>query len=328
MSNVNLKISEKAIFANAFLCELRAFTPNARFQKLAFISLLLCAFLFTNCKSEIRKAQVNSPSHEVTDDLGRRVKIPEAIERAVSLAPNLTEIVFAIGAGNKLVGVTSYCNYPIEAQKIQKVGDTLNPNIENIIALKPQIVLVSTASQIETFTKTLEQQDITVFVTNPNSLEDIYKSIYQTGEIFGKKEKSQEVVDDLKKRVADIEARTNTAKDIKVFLQISNEPLFTIGKESFLTDLIARAGGVSITETVATAYPKISKETAFALQPEAIILSDSEDNREPNEIFKNSPAVKNGNVFKINADLLSRPSPRIVDALEQIARDLHPKTFD
>ncbi len=328
MSNLNLKNSEKAIFANAFLCELHAFARNIRFQNLAFIGLLLCAFLFSNCKSETRKAQTNSPTREVTDDLGRRVKIPETIERAVSLAPNLTEIIFAIGAGDKIVGVTSFCNYPIEAQKIQKVGDTLSPNIENIIALKPQIVLVSTASQIETFTKTLEQQGITVFVTNPNSLEDIYKSIYQTGEILGRNGKAQEVVDDLKKRVADVEARTNTAKEIKVFLQISDEPLFTIGKESFLTDLIARSGGVSVTETVETAYPKISKETALALNPEAVILSDSEDNREPNEVFKNSPAVKNGKVFRINADLLSRPAPRVVDALEQIARDLHPENFD
>ena len=107
-----------------------------------------------------------------------------------------------------------------------------------------------------------------------------------------------------------------------MFLQISKEPLFTIGKDSFLTDLIDRAGGISVTANVATAYPKLSKETALALNPDVIILSESEDNREPNDVFKNSPAVKNGQVFKINADIISRPSPRIVDALEQIARDL------
>jgi iron complex transport system substrate-binding protein len=256
------------------------------------------------------------------------VKIPEKIERAVSLAPNLTEIVFAVGAGEKLVGVTSFCNYPQEAQKIQKIGDTMNPNIENIVALKPQIVLVSTASQIENFTKTLEQQNIAYFVTSPQNLDGIYKSLYQIGEIFGKSEKANEIVNSMKERVADVETRTNIAADVKVFLQVSKEPLYTIGKDSFMTDLISRAGGVSVTKDVAAAYPKLSKETALALNPEAIILSDSEDNQEPNEVFKNSPAVKNSKVFKINADIISRPAPRIVDALEQIAKLLHPESFE
>ncbi len=297
---------------------------SSRGKILFFLAFI---FLFTNCRNEPIKLQTVLPTREITDDLGHKVKLPDTIERAVSLAPNLTEIIFAVEAGDKLVGRTSYDNFPLEAQKIPTVGDTLNPNIENIIALKPQVVLVSTASQIETFTKQLESQNIAVFITNPNSLVGIYKTIYQIGEIFNKTEKAREVVDNLKQRVADVEARTDTAEDIKVFLQISKEPLFTIGKESFLNDLIYRAGGISVTENVATAYPKLSKETALALNPEAIILSDSEDNKEPNEVFKNSPAVKNNKIFKINADIISRPGPRIVDALEQIARDLHPESF-
>ncbi len=286
------------------------------------MAVLLCVFFFTNCKNDNPKPQNNLPTHGIIDDLGKQVKIPVQVDRAVSLAPNLTEIAFAVGAGDKLIGVTSYCNYPSEAQQIRRVGDTLNPNIETIIALKPQIVLVSTASQIETFTKTLEDQNIAVFVTNPNSLDDIYKTIRQIGGIFNANEKANQTIDELKRRAANVEAKNATRKDVKVFLQISKEPLFTVGKQSFLTDLINRAGGISVTATVETAYPKISKETALALNPDAIILSDSEDNREPNDIFINSSAVKNGRVFRVNADLISRPSPRIVDALEQIADDL------
>ncbi len=259
---------------------------------------------------------------EMTDDLNRPVKFPETVSRVVSLAPNLTEIVFAVGAGEKLVGRTSFDNFPPEAEKIQTVGDTINPNIENIIALKPQVVLVSTASQIETFFKTLEAQGITVFVTNPNSLEDIYKSIKQIGEILGQKEKAIEVVDNLKKRVATVEEKTRNVEKTRVFVQL-DKSLFTIGKESFLTDLIEKAGGISVTKDIETGYPKISKETALALNPEVIILSESADNNEPNEVFKNSSAVKGGRVYKINADILSRPAPRIVDALEQIAEKLN-----
>ncbi|CAN5477700.1 ABC transporter substrate-binding protein [soil metagenome] len=322
-----LFILEKTIQKQVFFASFRLCGENFA-KNFAFSCILIFVFLFTNCRNEAANSQADIPTREITDDLGRRVRLPENVTRAVSLAPNLTEITFSVDAGSKLVGRTSYDNFPPEAQQIQTVGDTLNPNIENIIALKPQIVLVSTASQIETFTKQLEARNIAVFVTNPNSFDDIYKSIYQIGEIFRHSEKAREVVIALRNRVADVEARTNIAKDVKVFLQISKEPLFTIGKDSFLTDLINRAGGISVTANVPTAYPKLSKETALALAPEAIILSDSEDNLEPNDVFKNFTAVKNGKVFKINADIISRPAPRIVDALEQIGRVLHPESFN
>ena len=296
---------------------------------IAFCCLLLAASLFLfGCKSEAVKNRAPDAAREITDDLGRRVKLPAKVERAVSLAPNLTEIIFSVDAGERLVGVTSYCNYPAEAQKIQKIGDTINPNLETIIALKPQVVFVSTDSQIEAFAKTLDGQNIAVFITNPKDVDGVYQSIFQIGEIFGKSEKALEVVDELKKRVADVEAKTSAARDVKVFVQISKDPLYTIGKSSFLTDLINRAGGVSVTENVDKAYQVFSKETALALQPEAIILSESEDNPEPNEVFKNSPAVRGGKVFRVNADLLSRASPRIVEALEQIAKSLHPESFE
>ncbi len=314
--------------AQDFLGELWVSAEKSFSQIFVVIGLLFCVFNFTNCKSENSTTQINLPTREITDDLSKQIKLPAQVERAVSLAPNLTEIAFAVGAGDKLVGVTSYCDYPLEAQEIRKIGDTMNPNIENIIALKPQIVLVSTASQIETFTKTLDEQSIAVFVTNPNSLDDIYKSIFQIGEIFSREEKAGQIVDELKRRVAEVEVRTSTAKVEKVFLQISKESLFTVGKDSFITDLINRAGGVSVTADSETAYPNLSKETAFALNPEAIILSDSEDNTEPNEVFVTSTAMRNGRVYKVNADLISRPAPRIVDALEQISKDLHSENFE
>ena len=298
------------------------FTPA---KTLILIYILAC--FLTGCQSAKREAKIDAPTREIVDDLGRHVKIPEKIERAVSLAPNLTEIVFSVDAGDKLVGVTTFCNYPAEAQKIRKIGDTLSPNIENIIALKPQIVFVSTASQIETFTKTLDEQGIVYFVTNPQNLEGIYKSIDTVGQIFGQTEKARETIENLKKRVAAVEAKTSNATRVKTFVQIDREALYTIGRDSFITDLIRRAGGASATADLATAYPKLNKEAAFALNPEAIILSESQDNQSPNDAFKNSPAVKNSKIFKIDADIISRPAPRIVDALEQIARALHPESF-
>ena len=297
-------------------------------QNFALICLLFCLLLLANCKSKTPIDSTPAPQREITDDLGRRVRLPERVTSAVSLAPNLTEIAFAVGAGDRLVGVTSFCDYPEEARKIRRIGDTLTPNIENIIALKPQVVLVSTASQMENFTKTLDEQGIAYFVTNPNSLDDIYKSIYQIGEIFRREETAYQVVDEMKRRVADVEARTADAPNVKVFVQIDKNSLYTVGRDSFITDLIERAGGESLTKDVATEYPKISRETALALNPERIILSESDNNREPNEVFSASKAVKNGKVFRVEADLLSRPGPRIVDGLEQVARALHPESFE
>ena len=287
------------------------------------ILLFVCAFSLTACRSANQTAPSEVKMRDIADDLGRKIKIPEKVERVVSLAPNLTENIFAVGAGDKLVGDTTYCNYPEAAQKIAKVGDTMNPNMETIIALKPQIVFVSTASQIETFTKTLEANNITVFVTNPKDLSGVLANLKQLADIFGTTDRAAILLNELNERIVAVDEQVRDKPKIKIFVQISKEPLFTIGKDSFLTEIIERAGGISVTKTVETAYPKISKETALALNPEAVILSESPDNLEPNDVFKDSLAVKNKKVFKINADIISRPSPRIVDALEQIADALH-----
>lgn len=303
------------------------FFAGRKKTQIVFALLSFCILFSAACRSENPSAQSAIATRQIADDLGRTIKIPQTIERAVSLAPNLTENIFAVGAGDRLVGVTTFCNFPAEAAKIQKVGDTINPNMETIIALKPNIVFVSTASQIEAFTEILESRNIAVFVTDPKDLDGVYRNLYQIGEIFGTEDKARRTVDELKRRVAEVETRTENAPKVKVFVQISEEPLFTIGKDSFLTEIINRAGGISVTADVPTAYPKFSKETALALQPEAIILSESDDNPEPNDVFKNSPARRNGKIFRVNADIISRPGPRIIDALEQIAKDLHPESF-
>ena len=284
----------------------------------------------TACRREAVKSVSTEVTREVTDDLGRKIKVPAKIERVISLAPSLTENVFAVGAGEKLVGVTSYCDYPAEAQKITKIGDTLTPNLEAIIAQKPQLVLVTTSSQLEAFTRRMDERSVPVFVTNPKNLDDVLRNLRQIGDLLGTKEQAEKFASDLQSRISDIETRVKNEKLIRVFVQISPEP-FTVGRDSFVTDLIRRAGGESVTKDIAEGYPRISKETALASQPEAIILSAGgamgEGNNEPAEIFKESPAIKNGKVFRINGDFLARPGARLVNGLEEIARALHPQVF-
>lgn len=261
----------------------------------------------------------------LTDDLGRKVGVPVRVDRVVSLAPNITEIVFKIGAGEKLVGVTTFCDFPEEANKIERVGDTLKPNIEKIVALRPQIVFVSTASQLESFTGVLERQGIAVYVTSPESVEGVFESMTAIGDVLGRREEAEKVVAALKARVRkvrEIAERTTFEAPQTVFVQI-DPTLYTVGKGSYITDLIRIAGGRSVTADVETAYPKVSREAAKAYDPRVIILSDSPDNREPNEVFAGSQAVRNERVARIDADVLSRPGPRIVDALELIFEAIH-----
>jgi iron complex transport system substrate-binding protein len=272
-----------------------------------------------------------SQFREDTDEAGRTVSLPLKVERVVSLAPNLTEIVFAIGGGNKLVGDTTYCDYPAEARSIAKVGDTLHPSVERIIALRPQLVLVSTASQLESFTREMDEHQITVYVTDPHDLDGVFRSIEKLGTLLGKEDESKKLVRTLRDRSDAVEKVVRSSKRVRVFYQVSNEPLYTAGRDSFVTDLIERAGGMSVTADVPGAWPRFSNESALAAQPDVIILptggSMGSANSDVAQPLKRSPAAIAGRVYKINDDYLSRPGPRLVDGLEQMAHALHPEAF-
>ena len=296
-----------------------------------FVALLATLVTFGCSYHSNQNSASSIDTHEVTDEAGRRVTLPVKIDRIVSLAPNLTEIVYAVGAGDRLVGRTSYCDYPPPAKSVTEVGDTLHPSVERIIALKPQVVLVSTASQLENFTRQLDEQKIAVYVTNPQSLDQVFASIEKLGNLFGKSDVGAKLLDDLRRRAKTVESATAPLKPVRVFYQVSDQPLYTIGRDAYLTDLIKRAGGISVTADVPTAFPRFSDEAALASKPDAIILptggSMGNANATVAPALKNSPAVHDHRVYKINDDLLSRPGPRLVDGLEQLAKTLHPESF-
>jgi iron complex transport system substrate-binding protein len=216
-------------------------------------------------------------------------------------------------------------------KNVAEIGDTMTPSIERVIALKPQVVLVSTASQLEAFTKQLDQQKIAVYVTNPRSLDEVFRSITALGDLFGAHDRAEKLVADLRRRADTVTAAVGATKPITVFYQVSDEPLYTIGRESYLTDLVRRAGGVSVTADVANAFPRFSDEAALAARPEAIILPTGGSMGTANSTvaasLKNSPAALNNRVYRINEDHLQRPGPRLVDGLEEMARALHPEAF-
>jgi iron complex transport system substrate-binding protein len=296
------------------------------------VLLILVLACLQGCTSRQNSITQEVPvRRQITDDSGKTVSLPVQVTRVVSLAPNLTEIVFAVGGGDRLVGRTSYCDFPAEAKAVAEVGDTQHPSLERIIALKPQVVLVSTASQLEGFTRQLQEHDIAVFVTDPQDLDGVFRSIDQIGDILGAAENATQLTDALKLRVKILALKLHIAPPVRVFYQLSAEPLFTAGRDSFVNDLIQFAGGISVTADVPGAWPRYSAEAALATKPEAIILptggSMGDSNTDVAEPLKRSPAVLNGRVYKINGDHLVRPGPRAVDGLEEMARALHPERF-
>lgn len=296
------------------------------------LSFLACVLLFAwSACTTTRPAPDGPVTREIVDDVGRHVSVPVPVNRVISLAPNLTEIVFAIGAGHRLVGRTSYCDFPPEAKAVAEVGDTLNPSLERVIALQPQVVLISTASQLEVFTQQLQSQNIAVFVTDPRDLEGVLRTIDQIGRILGDQQQAELLIQKLRERTNAVEEAVKGKQPVRVFYQVSGEPLYTAGRDSFATDLIRRAGATSVTADVPGAWPKYSAESALAAKPEAIILSTGgsmgEANSTVTEALKQSPAVLDGRVYKVNDDYMTRPGPRAVDGLEAIARALHPEAF-
>ena len=299
-----------------------------------FIGLVAVTFLLATtfaCSSRPQTQPEGPVTRQLTDDAGRRVSLPARVTRVISLAPNLTEIVFAVGAGDRLVGRTSYCDYPPEAKAVAEIGDTRTPALERIIGLRPQVVLVSTASQLEVFTQQLQRQNIAVFVTDPHDLEGVFRSIQQIGEIMGEKEQADLLAKKLRERTSAVEQAVKDKPPVRVFYQVSGEPLYTAGRDSFVTDLMRRAGAVSVTAEVPGAWPKYSNESALASKPEAIILptggSMGSANSSVTEALRQSPAALQGRVYRINDDHLTRPGPRLIDGLEAMAKALHPDAF-
>lgn len=261
----------------------------------------------------------------IIDELGRDVHVTAQPQRIVSLAPSVTEILFALGAGDRVIGVTSYCDFPPEARLKESVGDTLKPSVERIVALRADLVIVSTASQVESSVQKLEELGIPVYVSNPRSVEGVLESIDKMGELIDVRDVARELTRKLRSRILSIESRAVGPAPPSVFVILGTEPLITAGGASFINDLVSRAGGRSISSDVKGDYPQYSLETAVAKQPEIIFLQAG-GNVLP-ERLRQTPAARAGRVYRLDDDLLLRPGPRVVDGLEQMAAKIHPEAF-
>jgi iron complex transport system substrate-binding protein len=297
------------------------FFSHHKIQSRCF-AYMAVALLLSLCAACGPKPAPPPNSRAFTDELGRTVLIAQSPERIISLAPSVTETLFALGLGGKVVGVTTYCDYPPEAKSKVNIGDTQRPSLEKIVALKPDLVIASTSSQLESFVRNLEEARIPIYVSNPRNLEETLQSIQAIGDIAGASEKAQVLSAALRARIEGVRLRTAGREKPKVFMVLGAEPLITVGGKTFINDLISRAGGLSISADESSDYPQYSFETAIARRP-GIIFLQAGDDKLP-ERLKQTPAALQGRVYHLDDDLLLRPGPRIVDALEQLAEKIHP----
>ncbi len=266
-----------------------------------------------------------------TDALGRQVS-PKVYppQRIISLAPNITEILYAIGAQDQLVAVTDYCKYPPEARQKEKIGGFINPNLEKIVSLNPDLVIVTADSPQDKLFGQLERLRIPVFVINPGSLNETFQTISQIGEVCGRKENAEKINVSLRQRVAKIEEKIKSALRPKVLLLWSEDPLITAGKDTFTDDLIQLAGGINIAHDSNIKYPKYSMEEILRRKPDIIITTSMDEKSALWERWKTwteIPAVKNKRICSMSCDFIARPAPSIVDGLEQLVKVIHPELY-
>ncbi len=273
----------------------------------------------------------------LTDSLGRQVTLEQAPARIVSLAPSNTEILFAVGAGDAVVGVTKYCDYPAEAQQLPQVGgfSAKTISVETIVSLKPDLVLANAPGH-EPLLEALEQAGINVIAISAASFEDVYANIELVGQVTGHQEEAKQVVDQMKARVAAVAEKIATIAPENrptVFWEVWDEPLMTAGPNTFIGQMIEMAGGINIFADLTEDYPQISMEEVIQRNPDVIMGPDSHgDKLDPDQLvsrpgWEHIEAVKNGRVYLIDGSISSRPGPRLVDALETIAAALYPEVF-
>ena len=296
---------------------------------LLFAAVLLLAACLAGCSGPAReKAPTAGGSAKLLDSYGREVLAPASVRRVVSLSPSTTEILFALGAGDLVVGRTDYCNYPPEAKKAASVGGLTDPNLERIAGLRPDLIVASDHFQKDTL-KLLEELKIPVYVGRMRkSYDEVYRLILDLGSLVGKKAEAERLAADMKARIGRIEALAAKAeKKPKVYYAISfgDEGDFTVGRTSFLSYLIRTAGGLNLGDAI-EGY-QYSVEALFKDEPDLILAAASKDMKRRLKAavpYNRLRAVKEGRVYEIDADLLERIGPRNVEGLEALAKIFHP----
>ena len=268
----------------------------------------------------------------VIDGTGRSITLPAAPRRIVSLVPGVTEMLFAIGAEADLAGRTDFCDFPPAARAKPSVGGMLAPSLELLVSLKPDLVVVTSSGNSDDTRVQLERLRLPVYLVDPHGLSDVLRTIERLGDLTGRRARATEVVAGLERRVRAVAERVAARTRPRVLYVVWPDPLIVPGRGAAVTELIALAGGASVTADGPDGYPRYSVEAAVAGAPEVIVLARHGAGvapyaRDKWERFAGLPAIRAGRLHAVDGDVFHRFGPRVVDALEILARLLHPSAF-
>jgi iron complex transport system substrate-binding protein len=266
-------------------------------------------------------------SRTVNDELGRTVEVPDHPHRVVCLIPNVADIVYSLGAGADVVAISDFTKYPKEALDKPSIGLPLNPSMETIVALHADLALGTGDLNTLEFAGQLERLGIPVFMVDPHGIEGIYASILSIGSALNREPDAKTLVARLRTRVDTVKARVSGKPRVRVFMAIWYDPVMTIGKCAFISELIEAAGARSVTDDIAQEWPEVSIETVVSRQPDALLFA-SGSGITPEELkarpgWEDLKAVREGRIYYIN-DRVQYPSPIAFDALEDLAKQFHP----
>ena len=266
------------------------------------------------------------------DDLGRRVYLAKPPGRIISLAPSVTEILFAVGLEPQVVGVTTFCDYPPQARAKPKIGSS-TPNLEAVLGLKPDLIVGNKDFIRPDALAKLEQLRVAVFILAPKTVEDIFRHISTVGRLGGHDKEARVMAQGLRDRLKELRARIGSIRPRRVFYVVNTEPLISVGSGSFIHHMLELAGGENILGRTATPYPKVSLEEVLHRDPEVIIfpVGTSEGIPEPEQQrWRQWPAlsaVAHNELHQVKGDLINRPGPRVIDGIEALAQAIHPTVF-
>jgi iron complex transport system substrate-binding protein len=268
-----------------------------------------------------------------TDEVGRKVTLSFPPKRIISLAPNITEILFSLGLDEEIVGVSVHCNFPEKAKTKAQVGSYISLDFERIVSLKPDLIIATGAGNTRDMVERLGKLGSPTYVIFPKNFSDVLRSIGHISQVVDREREGMGIIQEMKRRRQRVIELTQGLPRPKVFLQIGEAPIVTVGKNSFGDDLIRLAGGENIARKEKEMYPRLGMEEILKRSPEVIIISSMNPKGDYQKIlqewsrWKTIPAVKNGRIYLIDSDLVDRPSPRIIEGLEEITRLLHPERF-
>lgn len=286
-----------------------------------FVYILFFVLFMIACTDSNKQESINTNS-VLIDDLGNKFELTEPPKRIITLAPNLTEMIYALNQEDRLVGNTLYCNYPKEAEEITKVGDMLTMNYEVILSLKPDLVFITVEGNTKDNYDRLKEFGINVFVSNPRNYNDIKQTFLQFGKIFDVYESADSITKAWDKQLSEISLQIGNKKKSALFLAAIT-PIMAAGRTTFINEFIEICGLENIVKESKINYPVFSREEIIKVDPDYIIYASKEElsKKYLTDIYaewENLSAVKNDNIIFVDPDLFYRPGPRFAEAVKTL----------